>query len=942
MAQRNILPRPEYPRPDRQRGVREGFDWINLNGPWEFRFDPDRRGEEEEWFQQGASPWREQINVPFCWESLAAWGEADQAGNEHYYSRRPYLNPLEITNENYRSALRYEIGWYRRNVSIPANEAWSNKRVILTVGAADFFTKAWCNGICVGEHEGGYTPFEFDITDALEENPSSGELRGLLVFRVEDPMQNSEQPVGKQWRWYTPTSGIWQTVFLEPRSSSHIDRFRIISDIDKGVVRFRVKCDEAEDCTVQAEVLHPEGSGSQTFEVKVRGQTAEKELRIRSPMLWDPNHPYLYRVVFRLMRDGEVLDLVHSYFGMRKLDTAPAEDPKAPAILRFNNQPRYLRGALYQSYYPEGVYTAGSFDQIRYDLESAKHYGFNFLRVHIKIDDPLVYYWADRIGLLVMADFPNFGEGGDTEIGRKRFEAMMRAAIDRDFNHPCIIAWCLFNETWGFGGQVGFVDLFSPAPSWADPRQPLPGPQSRIRNLSSHAWVKEMWTVAQQLDDTRLIEDMSVCHWKHLEYFLHGETDINSWHFYDHDYHSARAHIEQVVQNTYMGSEFNYVPGFSHGGEPLINSEYGGVGALDGDRDISWSFKFLTNELRRHGAISAYIFTELTDVEWEYNGFLNYDRTPKEFGFDPRIINESDQLPLDAPPVQRVAPGGKVRIPVASSHYSTRMRKNVRLRWRLDGEDTRGRIHQRLLSGEQPIKFPHRRVEEVAWLEFSMPAFPVMTTLSIEAITEDLGEVIARNFVDIFVSEDYPPAEEDDQRTTIRRLRPQDWCNAEWSGAMSSREEAAAEDSCYGVGVGFFEWSFPIQGLDLSQARRLRILCEASSRRETSSQTDCHNWETELDVSINGVTVHRGILPNHPHDSRGSLSYLRGAKGAYGYLVSPVVDELLLGEISRNVQDDHLILRCETPADTRTPGGLTIYGAECGRSPICPTLIIEW
>ena len=153
-----------------------------------------------------------------------------------------------------------------------------------------------------------------------------------------------------------------------------------------------------------------------------------------------------------------------------------------------------------------------------------------------------------------------------------------------------------------------------------------------------------MWELAKQLDPTRLVEDMSVCHWDHLEYYLHCDTDINSWHFYISDYEKAKAHIEKIVGSTFVGSSFNYVPGFLHKGQPLINSEYGGVGALDGDRDVSWSFKFLTNELRRHQQIAAYIYTELHDVEWEYNGFLNYDRTPKEFGYDPRIINESNTL----------------------------------------------------------------------------------------------------------------------------------------------------------------------------------------------------------------------------------------------------------------------------------------------------------
>src|SRR3954469_13766412 len=239
MRTRTFLPRPEYPRPDRQRGFIHGADWLNLNGPWEFRFDPDRVGITEQWFVRNNERWPDQIIVPFCWESLAAWGEADAAGNDNYFSTRVYRNPLEVTRENYRSAERHEVGWYRRHVRIPENDAWNGRRVILTVGAADFFTQAWCNGRDLGRNEEGFTPFEFDITDALERD-SGGRLSGTIVFRVEDPMRNQDQPVGKQWGWYSSASGIWQTVFVEPRAARYIERFEITTDIEKSLARFHI------------------------------------------------------------------------------------------------------------------------------------------------------------------------------------------------------------------------------------------------------------------------------------------------------------------------------------------------------------------------------------------------------------------------------------------------------------------------------------------------------------------------------------------------------------------------------------------------------------------------------------------------------------------------------------------------------------------------------
>lgn len=187
------IPRHEYPRPDFQRGLIEGTDWLNLNGAWQFRFDPGRVGLEERWLVREGPDWRRQIIVPFCWESLAAWGEGEAAGNRNYYSTQVFLNPLEVTHENHRIAPRHEVGWYRRLVKIPPAGKWSDNRVVLHVGAADFFTDCWCNGLHCGRHEGGYTPFEFDLTAALVKNGDGHWQDAWIVLRVEDPMDHHEQ-----------------------------------------------------------------------------------------------------------------------------------------------------------------------------------------------------------------------------------------------------------------------------------------------------------------------------------------------------------------------------------------------------------------------------------------------------------------------------------------------------------------------------------------------------------------------------------------------------------------------------------------------------------------------------------------------------------------------------------------------------------------------------
>jgi hypothetical protein len=971
-----LYPRPEYPRPDRQRGTIEGDDWLNLNGPWQFRFDGHGRGMEELWFTPDALEWREQIIVPFCWESLAAWGEGDAAGNDNYYATRVFRNPLEVTRENHRSAARYEVGWYRRLVEIPQSDAWRNKRVILTIGAADFFTDCWCNGKHLGHHEGGYTPFEFDLTDSLVER--DGKRTALIVLRVEDPMENREQPVGKQWRWYTTTSGIWQTVFIEPRHDVHIKAFRVVSDIQKGTAHFTIECANTRNgCAVEIEITPPgsivaptasptppgpveataitttsaaTAGESQTSVVKLKNGVADTTIKLNTVQLWDPNTPFLYNVHLRLRSNGEIYDLVRTYFGVRKVDFEIAKSSGVPSSLRLNGVPRYLRGALHQSFYPAGVYTAHSVDVIKNDIARAKEFGFNFLRIHIKVDDPQVYYWADKMGMLLMADFPNFGEGGDTALGRQRFEQMMREAMGRDFNHPSIFAWCLFNETWGFGGQMSFLDkLLAPSPAIHPEDEKLIAETARKKNGKTtqeplsrpQDWVQQMWELAKTIDPTRLVEDMSVCHWDHLEYYLHCDTDINSWHFYISDYYKAKEHIKKIVTSTFIGSSFNYVPGFQHKGQPLINSEYGGIGALDGDCDVSWSFKFLTNELRRYQQISAYIYTELHDVEWEYNGFLNYDRTPKEFGYDPRFINESNTLPIDAPPIVHAKPGETLVIDVSSSHFSSQMYKNVTLHWDMGGMDTRGRVYQDLALGRVRIQFPHRKVAPAHTLELKMPDSPMLCTLLVSARSAD-GLVLAQNFVNFYCNGVYPAAREETPRALVLRGLPSDWSAAEWSGEFGDRDKSRAEDSCYGFGHGYFEWRIPIGGVDLTKARRVKVVCEASSHRIDSPQTDAEIFPTTMQISLNGLPVYHGVLRNHPHDARGVLSYLRGGKGAYGYLVHAFAEGELLQQISAYNGDGFLRLRCAVPADALPVGGLTIYGAECGRYPVCPTVIVEW
>ena len=631
------IPRPEYPRPDFQRGTSEGIDWICLNGTWEFAFDPDDIGEQNQWFaleSTSDSPWTLQIQVPYPWESLAAWGDEEQADNATYLSKNVYLNPEEVTcggldrEGNYRDAPRHTIGWYRKTVSIPEN--WGDRRVILKFGAVDWETTVWVNGQIIGTYENGYLPFEFDITDALTPGESA-----RIVVRAYDAQNHGEQLAGKQIGWYVRTSGIWQSVYLEPRNKTHIAQCHITPDIDNASATFAVKVDgytkNTEVGNRNSLLLRWTCDGLEgTVEVSGDSDThwtitiPPEQLR-----LWDVDTPNLYDVTLELLTEDTVIDRIFTYFGMRKVSIAKAPGGDYQYIY-LNNRPIYLLGALNQSFNPEGVYTFLTDEAIRRDIERAKEFGFNFLRLHIKVDEPRLYYWADKLGMLFMCDIPNFGDY--TETAKARLEQTLRGNIARDYNHPSIISWCNFNETWGLGGRE-YKDMHE--------RQ---------------EWVREMYYLAKSLDTTRLIEDNSPCLYDHVE------TDINSWHFYINDYEDAKEHIANVVEETYPGSAFNYVGGNLQNEAPLINSEYGGISAGAGDKDVSWCFKYLTNELRLHPKICGYIYTELQDIEWEHNGFMNYDRSIKAFGYDYLDINTLDFIAIDYPPGTTVTPGEQIRL----------------------------------------------------------------------------------------------------------------------------------------------------------------------------------------------------------------------------------------------------------------------------------------
>ena len=401
---------PEYPRPMMVRDR-----WVNLNGLWEFTIVSADELERPAQFDK-------RILVPFAAESA--------------------LSGIK------QSIVETDRLWYRRTFEVP--DEWKGQRILLHF-AADWETTVWVNGETATHHRGGYDPFSVDITDMLRVSGPQD-----LVVSVWDPTNKGHQPRGKQeiiphGFMYTPTSGIWQTVWIEPVAASRIRSVYTEPDIDANLVWVIVDTVNTDDAyTVEARTLLPgpgETEGTRPVSVEERaGQRLRLSLRNDSETrLWSPDSPYLYDLRVTLKnRAGETIDTINSHFGMRKISVD--KDERGINRLFLNNKPLFHYGFLDQGWWPDGLYTAPTDEALRYDIEMAKRLGANMVRKHVKFEPQRFYYWCDKLGIMVWQDMPAGNNGEDL---KGQFELELKRMIDTSRSHPSIVMWLPFNEGWG-------------------------------------------------------------------------------------------------------------------------------------------------------------------------------------------------------------------------------------------------------------------------------------------------------------------------------------------------------------------------------------------------------------------------------------------------------------------------------------------------------------
>ncbi|WP_228479842.1 glycoside hydrolase family 2 protein [Microbacterium abyssi] len=579
-SETGAAPRPEYPRPDRDRSER----WLTLNGRWDFEADGIRSD----------------ITVPFAWESEASG------------IRRTWL----------------ERGVYRRQVVVPVE--WTGRRVVLSFGAVHHRAVVRIDGTTIGEHVGGYESFEFDVTDFVVSGVASE-----LEVEVEAPADKRAIAHGKQRSIprddydgvsFTPTSGIWQSVWLEARGRTYARTVALRGDSLTGIdISVGLAGDEVGGTVVRALV-----DGVAVELVSDATGHASGRIEFAEPRLWSPEDPHLYRVEITV-GDGELADRVIATTGLRRIETRGEE-------LVLNGSRLYVRGVLDQGYWPDTGLTAPDAEALRRDIALARELGYNLVRKHLKFEDPIWLQEADVTGMLVWAE-PACPSRFSSEAAAA-FEAQLPAMVERDGNHPSIVIWGLYNEEWGLDWDI-------------------PGSAAR-----AEAAVRA-YGLLRALDDTRPIVENSG--WSHVK------SDLVDWHYYEPDLATWKQAVEDLAsgeRETFpvrLGPDFTVdksfygSASFPRTGVPILNSEYGeGFTSLE----RAWHLRWETQELRRHDRYSGYVYTEFSDVEHECAGLLTEDRRTKDWGgCVPADVNAETVLVLDLVPSRA---GADLALPVSA------------------------------------------------------------------------------------------------------------------------------------------------------------------------------------------------------------------------------------------------------------------------------------
>lgn len=562
-------PRAEYPRPQFER-----TDWVNLNGTWTYAFDFGRTGEARNYATSKGFDGK--ITVPFCPESSLS-------GVQYV----DFINSI----------------WYQRTLNIPA--AWEGKKIFLNFGAVDYEATIYIDGKAVQTHYGAGSSFAVDLTKVVKPGQSHN-----LVIRVNDDLRGGKQPGGKQCTSYysagcsyTRVTGIWQTVWMEAVDREGLKSVYAVPDIDqKQLVVTPQFYTESNTNKLIVTVL----DGKKVVATKTVPATNNSivVLPFKTMKLWTPEEPNLYDVTYKVVaQDGKVIDEVKSYAGMRKIHCANG-------YFYLNNVPYYQRLVLDQGYYPDGIWTAPSDEALKHDIEMSKAVGFNGARLHQKNFEERYFYWADKLGYITWAEFASWGLNVNDELAARNTLGEWAELVERDRNHPSIVTWTPFNETWGARDTGAYPrmmrDLYNITKAM-DPSRPV-----NDASGDSHV-LTDIWSVHNYRRGDDLFNSLKIEEGKEP----YRNININD---------RGKQNFARFDGQPYMVDEFGGLPWIK---EADRGSSWGYGGNIDTEEDF---FNILRGEIEALKAskhVVGFCYTQITDVEQEKNGVYYYDRTPK-------------------------------------------------------------------------------------------------------------------------------------------------------------------------------------------------------------------------------------------------------------------------------------------------------------------------
>ena len=582
------IPRSEHPRPNLKRK-----DWLNLNGEWDFEIDNEVSGAAKGYFKR--TELNSKIIVPFSPESkLSGLAHTD------------FMNAV----------------WYKRDVDIPLE--WTNKRVILHIDACDYKTTVYVNGKYIGYHVGGYTSFAFDISSAIVDGSNR------ISICAEDDIRSEKQVSGKQSHrfssygcYYTRTTGIWQTVWLEAVEEAHITNYKVTSNISDTSVSIEVLTSPAAMGASLRVTASYEGKYMGEAKADIYSSSTRVNISLADEHLWEPGSGRLYDLHFELLKNGS-LDTLDGYFGLREVSITKEHG------LQINGKTVFGRFVLDQGYYPDGIITAPSDEALVFDIKASLSCGFNGARLHQKVFEPRFLYHADRLGYMVWAETGNWGLDHTKEENIYHFLPEWLEEIERDFSHPSIIGWCPFNETW-----------------------------DKNARQQSDKFLNTVYDITKAIDKTRPVVTSSGS-------YQTSKSDVHDIHEYEQNPELLRSYFSEMDKGVIRDQLYRRIPARQRYNTalPVFVSEYGGIKWILENNDSAWGYgasvktedefferlSGLTDALLENKGIFAFCYTQLTDIEQEQNGVMTYDRkfkfAPEKFAliFGKKAAIEGDTL----------------------------------------------------------------------------------------------------------------------------------------------------------------------------------------------------------------------------------------------------------------------------------------------------------